>query len=152
NLRPATVFSLAHGLVGAELAASGRRLLSRAQLLAVVESACDEVLGPDSYFGALRRSVGLHRALQHTLDELRRARVTPGELREAPFDDRRKGAELAALARAYETALARLSAADAAEVFTRAAAACAGTPRPAGEAHVLRPQRLELAPLEEVFL
>ncbi len=80
NLRPATVFSLAHGVAGPALAAEGKRLLSRAQLLAVVESACDEVLGPDSYFGALRRSVGLHRALHRTLDELRRARVTPADL------------------------------------------------------------------------
>src|ERR1019366_4228777 len=68
NLRPATVFSLAHGLARLSLAAEGKRLLSRAQLLAVVESACDEVLGPESYFGALRRSVGLHRALHRTLD------------------------------------------------------------------------------------
>src|SRR5664279_3736355 len=80
NLRPATVFSLAHGIAGPSLAAEGKRLLSRAQLLAVVEGACDEVLGPDSYFGALRRSVGLHRALHRTLDELRRARFTPAEL------------------------------------------------------------------------
>jgi ATP-dependent helicase/nuclease subunit B len=152
NLRPATVFSLAHSLVGAELAASGRRLLSRAQLLAVVEAACDEVLGPDSYFGSLRASVGLHRALQRTLDELRRARVTPAELRAAAFDDPRKGAELAALAKAFESSLARLGAADAAEVFTRATAACRGGARGAGAARVLRPASLELAPLEEAFL
>ncbi len=152
NLRPATVFSLAHGIAGPSLAAEGKRLLSRAQLLAVVESACDEVLGPESYFGALRRSVGLHRALHRTLDELRRARVTPSELGSAAFDDRRKGAELAALAKAYEAILARLGAADAAEVLQRATAACAGGRRLAAAAHLLRPAGLELAPLEEAFL
>lgn len=152
NLRPATVFSLAHGIAAPSLAAEGKRLLSRAQLLAVVESACDEVLGPASYFGALRRSVGLHRALHRTLDELRRARVTPAELGSAAFDDPRKGAELAALAKAYESTLARLGAADAAEVLQRAAAACAGGRRLEATAHLLRPSGLELAPLEEAFL
>ena len=146
------MFSLAHGIAGPSLAAEGKRLLSRAQLLAVVESACDEVLGPDSYFGALRRSVGLHRALHRTLDELRRARVTPAELGSAAFDDRRKGAELAALAKAYETILARVGAADAAEVLQRATAACAGGRRLAAPAHLLRPSGFELAPLEEAFL
>ncbi len=152
NLRPATVFSLAHGIAGPALAAEGRRLLSRAQLLAVVESACDEVLGPASYFGALRTSVGLHRALHRTLDELRRARVTPTELGSAAFDDRKKGGELAALARAYETILARLGAADSAEVLRHATAACAGGSRLAAAARLLRPSGLELAPLEEAFL
>lgn len=152
NLRSATVFSLAHGVAGPALAAEGKRLLSRAQLLAVVESACDEVLGADSYFGALRRSVGLHRALHRTLDELRRARVTPAELGAAAFDDRRKGAELAALAKAYETILARLGAADAAEVLRRAAAACAAGRELPAPARLLKPSGLELAPLEEAFL
>lgn len=152
NLRPATVFSLAHGVAGPALAAEGRRLLSRAQLLSVVESACDEVLGPASYFGALRRSVGLHRALHRTLDELRRARVTPAELGSAAFDDPRKGAELAALAKAYEALLARHGASDAAEVLQRAIAVCAGGRRLAAAAHLLRPSGLELAPLEEAFL
>jgi ATP-dependent helicase/nuclease subunit B len=152
NLRPATVFSIAHGLAGPALAAEGRRLLSRAQLLAVVEAACDEVLGPDSYFGALRRSVGLHRALHRTLDELRRARVTPAELSAAAFDDPRKGKELAALARAYETSLGKLGAVDPADVFRRAIPACAeGRGLPTG-AHLLRFSSLDLSPLEEEFL
>lgn len=152
NLRPATVFSLAFGVAGSALAAEGKRLLSRAQLLAVVESACDEVLQEDSYFGALRRSVGLHRALHRTLDELRRARVTPADLGSAAFDDRRKGAELAALAKAYETILARVGAADAAEVLQRATAGCAAGPLLPASAHLLRPSGLELAPVEEAFL
>ncbi len=152
NLRPATVFSLAHGIAGAALAAEGRRFLSRAQLLAVVETACDEVLGADSYFGALRRSVGLHRALHRTLDELRRARVTPADLKAAAFDDRRKGVELAALAQAYEVALEKLGAADVAEVLERGTAARRAEREPATAAHVLRPSSLELAPLEEAFL
>src|ERR1035438_1955108 len=153
NLRPATLFSLALEVAGPLLAADGRRLLSRAQLLAVVESACDEVLKADSYFGKLRERVGLHRALHRTLDELRRAGVSPGALPAEAFEDARKARELAALARAFDATLERIGAADAAEVFDRAARACAEPLRriPAS-AHVLRPAGLELAPLEERFL
>jgi len=153
NLRPATLFSLALEVAGPLLAADGRRLLSRAQLLAVVESACDEVLKADSYFGKLRERVGLHRALHRTLDELRRAGVAPGALPAEAFEDARKARELAALARAFDATLERIGAADAAEVFDRAARACAEPGRriPAS-AHVLRPTGLDLAPLEERFL
>jgi len=153
NLRPATLFSLALEVAGPLLAADGRRLLSRAQLLAVVESACDEVLKADSYFGKLRERVGLHRALHRTLDELRRAGVAPGALPAEAFEDARKARELAALARAFDATLERIGAADAAEVFDRAARACAEPGRriPAS-AHVLRPAGLDLAPLEERFL
>ena len=153
NLRPATPFSLALDVAGPLLAADRRRLLSRAQLLAVVESACDEVLKADSYFGRLRERVGLHRALHRTLDELRRAGVAPGALPPEAFEDARKAKELAALARAFDATLEKLGAADAAEVFDRAARACAEPSRriPAS-VHVLRPAGLELAPLEERFL
>src|SRR5450830_1253707 len=153
NLRPATLFSLALDVAGPLLAADGRRLLSRAQLLAVVESACDEVLKADSYFGKLRERVGLHRALHRTLDELRRAGVAPGALPAEAFEDARKARELAALARAFDATLERIGAADAAEVFDRAARACAEPGRRiSASAHVLRPAGLELAPLEERFL
>ena len=153
NLRPATLFSLALEVAGPLLAADGRRLLSRAQLLAVVESACDEVLKADSYFGKLRERVGLHRALHRTLDELRRAGVAPGTLPPEAFEDARKARELAALARAFAATLEKIGAADAAEVFDRAARACAEPARRMpGSVHVLRPAGLVLAPLEERFL
>jgi RecB family exonuclease len=153
NLRPATVFSLAHGIAGPELAGEGKRLLSRAQLLAVVEAACDEVLKADSYFGKLRERVGLHRALQRTLDELRRAGVSPASLPVDAFEDARKARELAALARTFDAALERIGAADAADVFTRATRACAADGRGLpSSARVLRPSGLELSTLEEAFL
>ncbi|MCM3874889.1 MAG: hypothetical protein NEA02_00570, partial [Thermoanaerobaculia bacterium] len=151
NLRPATVFSLANRVAGPALAAEGKRLLSRAQLLAVVETACDEVLEHDSYFGTLRKSVGLHRALHRTLDELRRAGVTPAALPASAFEDARKARELSALARAFEASLARLGATDSADVLRRATAVCARA-RPLGSPSVLRPAGLDLAPLEESFL
>ena len=153
NLRPATIFSLAHEIAGPELAAEGRRLLSRAQLLAVVEAACDEVLKADSYFGKLRERVGLHRALQRTLDELRRAGVSPAALPVDAFEDAKKAKELSTLARTFDAALTRIGAVDAAEVFERAARACAGGDRRLPPStRVLRPSGLDLAPLEERFL
>src|SRR5450759_1480308 len=76
-----------------------------------------------------------------------------GPLPAEAFEDARKARELAALARAFDATLERIGAADAAEVFDRAARACAEPGRriPAS-AHVLRPAGLELAPLEESFL
>ncbi|MGZ6972130.1 MAG: hypothetical protein ACXVID_10735, partial [Thermoanaerobaculia bacterium] len=140
-------------MAGPLLAADRRRLLSRAQLLAVVESACDDVLKADSYFGRLRERVGLHRALHRTLDELRRAGVGPGALPAEAFEDARKARELSALARAFDATLEKIGAADAAEVFDRAARACAESGRRIPEwAHVLHPAGLELAPLEKSFL
>jgi hypothetical protein len=90
NLRPATVFSLAQRVAGPALAAEGYSTLSRAQLLALVEDACDDALEPDSYFGALRERPGLHRALQATLNEIRRAGLTPEQLPPDAFEDPRK--------------------------------------------------------------
>jgi ATP-dependent helicase/nuclease subunit B len=152
NLRPATVFSLAHEIAGPSLAAEGRRLLSRAQLLSVVESACDEVLTEDSYFGKLRARVGLHRALQRTLDELRRAGLGAAPLPMSAFEEPRKGRELAALARAYAKALVAMGAADSADVLHRAVSLCAAGSSLPESALLLRPSGLDPAPLEETFL
>jgi hypothetical protein len=153
NLRPATVFSLAHEIAGPSLAAEGRRLLSRAQLLSVAETACDVVLKDDSYFGKIRERVGLHRALQRTLEELRRAGLGASTLPVAAFEDPRKGTELAALARTYAETLAQLGAADFADVLQRAIALCAaGAGAIFDGAFLLRPSGLEPAPLEETFL
>ncbi len=79
--------------------------LSRAQLLALVEDACDQVLKPDSYFGALRERPGLHRALQSTLNEIRRAGLTPEQLPSEALEDPRKAREMKAIGRAYRDAL-----------------------------------------------
>ena len=80
NLRVETVRTLALAAAGPQLAREGLRLLSRAQALALVEQACAQALGPESYFGALRDRTGLHRAIQRTLDELRAAGIGPGRL------------------------------------------------------------------------
>ena len=63
-----------------ELAREGRKLLSRAQALALVEQACGECFERGSYFGALKDRPGFHRAIQNALDELRAAGVSPDDL------------------------------------------------------------------------
>jgi ATP-dependent helicase/nuclease subunit B len=154
NLRPETVVSLALAGAGPELASEGCRLLSRAQLLALVEGACDEVLEETSYFGKLRARVGLHRAIQRTLEELRRAGLGPRALRTEAFEDPRKGRELAEILRAYEAALVHAGATDTADVLRRGALVCreGRAPRLPENAFLLRPAGLDLAPLEEEFV
>ncbi len=154
NLRPATVFSLAHGVAGVALAAAGRETLSRAQLLALVEDACDQVLRPDSYFGALRERPGLHRALQSTLNEIRRAGLTPEQLPSEALEDPRKAREMKAIGAAYRGALEAGSFADPLDVLAAATRMLRENPglRLAPAVRVLRPDGLELSALEAAFL
>ena len=106
HVRVETIRNLAHGLVGPSLAKEGLTLLSRAQALALVEQACADALGSDSYFGRIKERPGLHRALQATLDELRTAGISSASLPARAFPDARKAAELAAILDRYERSLA----------------------------------------------
>jgi hypothetical protein len=154
NLRPATVFSLAHRVAGAALAAAGRKTLSRAQLLALVEDACDQVLEPKSYFGALRERPGLHRALQSTLNEIRRAGLTPEQLPAEALEDPRKAREMKAVGRAYRDALEAGKFADPLDVLAAATRMLAENPglKLAQAVRVLRPAGLEVSAVESAFL
>jgi RecB family exonuclease len=154
NLRSATVFSLAHGIAGPALAATGCKTLSRAQLLALVEDACDQVLEPSSYFGALRERPGLHRALQATLNEIRRAGLTPEQLPSEALEDPRKAREMKAIGRSYRDALEAGRFADPLDVLVAATRMLAENAslklEPA--VRVLRPDGFELSTLESAFL
>ncbi len=154
NLRPATVFSLAHRVAGAALAAAGRETLSRAQLLALVEDACDQVLEPASYFGALRERPGLHRALQSTLNEIRRAGLTPEQLPAEALEDPRKAREMKAIGRAYRDALEAGKFADPLDVLAAATRMLAEDPglKLAPSVRVLQPAGLEFSAVESAFL
>ena len=154
NLRPATVFSLAQRVAGPALAAEGYSTLSRAQLLALVEDACDDALEPDSYFGALRERPGLHRALQATLNEIRRAGLTPEQLPPDAFEDPRKAREMKAVGRAYRDALKNGKYADPLDVLARATKMLGedASRRLGAGVHVLRPEGLDLSGSETAFL
>jgi len=146
NLRVETVGTLAHSIVGPDLAAEGRRTLSRAQRVAVVEKICGEVLSDESYFGGLRRSPGFHRALSRTIDEIRASGIDPSAIAGRSLEDARKAADLAALLRAYEAELGRRFA-DGPGILRRAVAAI-GRRAPQGGPWVLLPDRPSLAPAE----
>ncbi len=149
HLRVETTRTLAHALVGPELAREGRRLLSRAQALALVEQACSDELTEGSYFGALRDRPGFHRAIQSTFDELRAAGLAPGGLPVQAFADERKPRELRRILEAYEAALERGGWVDRAEVLRRAA----DLARPAPDAPLLLlPDSLDLSAVERRFL
>lgn len=150
NLRVETVRTLAHGLVGADLAREGLRLLSRAQALALVEQACGEALDEKAYFGPLRERPGFHRAVRRTFDELRAAGISPAALPESAFADKRKRRELKTVLARYDAALTTGGFVDTAEVLRRAVAAAAG--KPADEAVYLLPEGQELTAVERSLL
>jgi len=148
NLRVETVRTLAHGLIGPDLAREGLRLLSRAQALALVEQACGEALTPKSYFGPLRDRPGFHRAIHDTFDELRAAEISPSALPAGAFADPRKRRELAAILARYDEALAEGRFVDTAQVLRRAIDAAASRDPLAGPAVYLLPEGLELGAVE----
>ncbi|HVQ54468.1 MAG TPA: hypothetical protein VMT25_04775, partial [Thermoanaerobaculia bacterium] len=151
NLRVETVRTLAHALVGPDLARDGWKVLSRAQALALVEQACSEALKPASYFGALRERPGLHRALQKTLEELRAAGIAPDQIPAAAFADRRKPVEIRAVLSRYLKALTAGRAVDSIEILRRAIERVERA-HPAGGLLYLKPADLELSALERRFL
>ncbi len=150
NLRAETVRNLAHGLVGADLAREGLRLLSRAQALALVEQACDEALDERAYFGQLRDRPGFHRAVHRTFEELRAAGISPAALPKGAFADERKRRELKAILGRYDAALTAGGFVDSAEVLRRAVDAA--PLRPAGEALYLLPEGQEMTAVERSLL
>ncbi len=151
NLRVETVRTVAHGLVGAELARQGWKLLSRAQALALVEQACGEALTDKSYFGPLRSLPGFHRAVHRTFDELRAAGISPAALPAAAFADRRKRAELKAILERYDAALVKGRFVDSAEVLRRAVEAASAKAEGSGPIYLL-PEGQELAAVERALL
>jgi ATP-dependent helicase/nuclease subunit B len=137
---------LAHGLVGPALVKEGLTLISRAQALALVEQACSQALGQDSYFGRIKDRPGLHRALQSTLDELRAAGISAERLPVRAFPDSRKAAELAAILEHYERVLQTGKFVDRPGVLRRAIAQASSLP--ARSAWYLLPSYLDLSSAE----
>jgi RecB family exonuclease len=105
GLRTATIDSLALEIAGPTLAAADVSLLSRAQALALVETACEDVLTPDGYFGGISRSIGFYRSMRRTLDDLRMAGVAARYLPAETFANRRKGRDVRAVLERYESLL-----------------------------------------------
>ena len=102
NLRVETIRTLADAVAGFAITSDGLTVLSRAQALALIERACDRVLGGASYFAALADRPGLHRAIQKSIDDVRHAGLTAVDLERGAFEDGRKGRDLARILEAYE--------------------------------------------------
>lgn len=122
NLRFESIRTLVDAVIGFDLAEEGTRVRSRAQALAMVETACDEALPPGSYFASLSDRPGLHRAVQRTLDDLRFAGVTAEAINPRELEDERKGRDLLAILAAYDRALREARSIDRAGVLARAIA------------------------------
>lgn len=102
NLRIETVRTLSDAVAGFALASEGLTVLSRAQALALIERACDQVLDDSSYFAALADRPGLHRAIQRSIEDLGHAGLTPADLHPQSFEDERKAADVARILEAYQ--------------------------------------------------
>jgi len=152
NLRVETVRTLAHAVIGPELARGGWKLLSRAQSLALVEQACAEALTKNSYFGSLADRPGLHRSFQRTFDELRAAGLAAETLPEAAFTDRRKHRELRGVLRRYTEALETARFVDGVEVLRRAVRAVEAAEATSGLETYLVTGSTELSVLERAFV
>lgn len=106
NVRVATVRTLGMEILGADLASEGKKLLSRAQSLALVEQACAVALTERSYFGKLRDRPGLHRAMQQTIDDLRSSGVSLESVPDQLVESAQKAIELRAVLGVYNGLLA----------------------------------------------
>ncbi|HSP36100.1 MAG TPA: hypothetical protein VLU46_17445, partial [Thermoanaerobaculia bacterium] len=122
NLRVETIRTLSDAVAGFAIASEGLTVLSRAQALALIERACDRVLGGTSYFAALADRPGLHRAIQKSIDDVRHAGLTAADLERGAFEDGRKGRDLAAILLAYEEEMVRGAYVDRFGVLARATA------------------------------
>ena len=137
NLRVETIRTLSDAVAGFELASEGVTVLSRAQALALIERACDRVLGTSSYFAALADRPGLHRAIQKAIDDLRHSGVAPSSLQGSMFEDPRKAADLARVLEAYEEELRARKLVDRFGVIARAISMLeGGAVRPGGRGAV----------------
>jgi ATP-dependent helicase/nuclease subunit B len=120
NLRVETMRSLADAVAGFALAKEGVTVLSRAQALALVERACDEVLDTGSYFAAVADRPGLHRAIQKSIDDLRHAAIDPSKITTPAVEDRRKARDIVRILEAYEKELIKQRYVDRFGVLARA--------------------------------
>ncbi len=154
NLRAETIRTLADAIAGFDLAREGITVLSRAQALAIIERACDEVLDAASYFAALKDRPGLHRAIQKSIDDLRHAGVDSAAMPESVFEDPRKAIDLGRILAAYERELIDGRFVDRFGVLSRAIALLeGGAVKPwAGDAVWMVIDELELTGAEEKLL
>ncbi len=154
NLRVETMRSLADAVAGFALAKEEISVLSRAQALAMIERACDLVLGEKSYFAAIADRPGLHRAIQKSIDDLRHASVDPSRITTPAVEDKRKAADIVRILEAYNKELVEQRYVDRFGVLARAISLLErGASRPwAKDAIWIAVEDVELTAAEERLL
>ena len=152
NLRVETIRTLAMSVIGPDLARDGKKLLSRAQSLALAEQACADALDENSYFGKLRDRAGLHRAMQQTLGDLRASGISLDKVSTGLLESEKKAADIRAVWEAYEAALKRDGYVDDSDVLRLALeklrSKCSTDP----SAWYLVPEELDASAAEKLFL
>lgn len=149
GIRTLTLEGLALELSSDLLVREGRSLLSRAQALSLVESACEDVLSDDDYFGALRHSTGFFRSIRRSIDDLRISGVRSAGFPAGAFPNRRKAAEIQRILARYEELLDRNRFVDRAGLYELASRSIGDTPR---HERVFSAGIRDLRPMQKVLL
>lgn len=129
GIRSLTLDALALEIVADRLVRDDLSLLSRAQSLAMIESACEDVIGNDDYFGALRHSSGFFRAVQRTIEDLRSSRIGSARLVADSFTNQKKATEIRRVLARYEKLLEQNRFVDRTAIFDLAAGIIGASPR-----------------------
>lgn len=128
GIRSLTLDGLALETAASHLVRSGRALLSRAQSLALIETACDDVLRDHDYFGSLRHSTGFFRAIQRTIEDLRSSRVRAAGFPAGAVPNERKAREIRRILARYEELLEMNRFVDRADLYDLAIATVSESP------------------------
>ncbi len=117
GIRAVTLDGLALEIAAERLAREDRSLLSRAQALAMIESACDDVIGEGDYFFALKHSSGFFRAIRRSIDDLRTSGVQAAAFPSASFSNQKKAEEVRRILAKYEELLRQNQLVDRADLY-----------------------------------
>ena len=117
GIRAVTLDGLALEIAADRLAREDRSLLSRAQALAMIESACGDVIREGDYFFALKHSSGFFRAIRRSIDDLRSSGVRASSFPSGSFTNQRKAEEIRRVLARYEELLRQNRFVDRAELY-----------------------------------
>lgn len=121
NLRINTLRSLAHDIVGVDLARKSITILSDSAMLMMIEDIFNELKEKkDSYFHYMETKEGIVAALSAAVNELRMNGMRSDTLLPKQFISDRKGAEMKKMLGRYEDLLQEKKYADSSEIFTLA--------------------------------
>jgi len=109
NLRFATLLSLAQEYAGMDVSEAGARQISQSSAIIVLNKVFSDLLDERrlEYFGGLKPSPRIVRALHHSLHALRMDGIKSGDLGPESFTNEKKGQEIKLILKSYEEELER---------------------------------------------